>query len=76
VQRIKLFLDPAFAAKLRDTMSTAGPQLVWSLDEKSLIGLLLQARASLTVPSRPPDQEGWGRDHDHVPHGATRCSLS
>jgi hypothetical protein len=42
VQRIKLFLDPAFAAKLRDTMTTAGPQLVWSLDEKSLIGLLFK----------------------------------
>jgi hypothetical protein len=42
VQRIKLFLDPAFAAKLRDTMTTAGPQLVRPLDGKSLIGLLFK----------------------------------
>ena len=35
-------LDLAFAAKLRDTMTTAGPQLVRPLDEKSLIGLLFE----------------------------------
>jgi hypothetical protein len=56
VPRIKLFLDAAFAA----TPTIAGPQLVRPLDEKLLIGLLIQDRASLTVPNRPPDQEGLG----------------
>jgi hypothetical protein len=35
-------LELAFAAKLRDTTTTVGPQLLRPLDEKSLIGLLFE----------------------------------
>jgi hypothetical protein len=45
-----VFPDPASAAELRDSR----PQLVWSRDEKSLMGLLFKPRSAKTFSAGHP----------------------